>query len=188
MVPFIRDIPLSISLMFAACSSAEAEMLSTAAEMLSTWPTICDREAEVFSASSVPPDMDSREFSISSLVRAAASVDLAARVRTSSATTAKPRPLSPARAASTAALRERILVWKAMSSITLMMSSISAEEDFMCCMASTMRCICSCPSFACSPARAVISRALRASLAFSVILRDMSVTDSVSWLTAADSS
>jgi hypothetical protein len=36
----------------------------------------------------------------------------------------KPRPCSPARAASTAAFRARILVWKAMPSITPMMSTI----------------------------------------------------------------
>ena len=47
-----------------------------------------------------------------------------ARLRTSVATTAKPRPCSPARAASTAALSARILVWKAMPSMTLMMSEI----------------------------------------------------------------
>ncbi len=38
---------------------------------------------------------------------------------TSSATTAKPMPASPARAASTAALRARRFVWKAISSICL---------------------------------------------------------------------
>ena len=47
----------------------------------------------------------------------AAAALLCARDRTSSATTAKPEPASPARAASTAALRARILVWKAISSI-----------------------------------------------------------------------
>ena len=40
------------------------------------------------------------------------------------ATTAKPRPCSPARAASTAAFSARMLVWKAMPSITPMMSTI----------------------------------------------------------------
>ena len=51
-----------------------------------------------------------------------------ARLRTSLATTAKPRPCSPARAASTAALSARILVWKAMPSMTAMMSTIFAAE------------------------------------------------------------
>ena len=51
-----------------------------------------------------------------------------ARLRTSDATTAKPRPASPARAASTAALSASRLVWRAISSITEMMSEILREE------------------------------------------------------------
>ena len=46
------------------------------------------------------------------------------QVRTSPATTAKPRPCSPARAASTAAFSARMLVWKAMPSMTPMMSAM----------------------------------------------------------------
>ncbi|MNY00499.1 hypothetical protein D3C86_1329950 [compost metagenome] len=52
-----------------------------------------------------------------------------ASLRTSSATTAKPRPASPARAASMAALRARRLVCSAMSSITSTMAPISPERD-----------------------------------------------------------
>ncbi len=48
-----------------------------------------------------------------------------ARLRTSSATTANPRPLSPARAASIAALSANKLVWAAISPITRMMLPIS---------------------------------------------------------------
>ena len=47
-----------------------------------------------------------------------------ARLRTSPATTAKPRPCSPARAASTAAFSARILVWKAIPSTMLLISPI----------------------------------------------------------------
>ncbi len=61
------------------------------------------------------------------LICLAASADRCARLRTSLATTAKPRPCSPARAASTAALSARMFVWKAMPSITLMMSAICLE-------------------------------------------------------------
>jgi len=53
-------------------------------------------------------------------VSLAESVARSARLRTSSATTAKPAPASPARAASTAALRASRFVWKATSSMFLM--------------------------------------------------------------------
>ncbi len=53
--------------------------------------------------------------------------DCASR-RTSTATTAKPLPASPARAASTEAFSARRLVWKAMSSISPMMLQILPEE------------------------------------------------------------
>ena len=50
--------------------------------------------------------------------RAPAPAERCAKLRTSLATTAKPRPWSPARAASTAALSARMLVWKAMLSMS----------------------------------------------------------------------
>ena len=55
-----------------------------------------------------------------------------ASVRTSVATTANPRPCSPARAASTAAFKAKILVWNAILSITLMILPVSVAdfEDF----------------------------------------------------------
>jgi AcrR family transcriptional regulator len=62
--------------------------------------------------------------SIRALISRAASPLRLARPRTSEATTAKPRPCSPARAASTAALSARMLVWKAMPSMTPMMSAM----------------------------------------------------------------
>jgi len=73
----------------------------------------------------------SPESSISALISFAACALRWARVRTSPATTAKPRPCSPARAASTAAFSARILVWKAIPSITLMISAIFCELPAM---------------------------------------------------------
>ncbi len=64
------------------------------------------------------------EFAINVLVPFAASALLLAKFLTSSATTAKPLPASPALAASTAALSARIFVWKAMSSIVLIIFPI----------------------------------------------------------------
>src|ERR1700720_2281505 len=48
-----------------------------------------------------------------------------ASLRTSSATTAKPRPASPARAASMAAFRARRLVWSAMTLMSTRGASVS---------------------------------------------------------------
>ena len=51
--------------------------------------------------------------------------------RTSWATTAKPLPDSPARAASTPALSARRLVWKAISSMTEMIVLICCDEPWI---------------------------------------------------------
>jgi hypothetical protein len=61
----------------------------------------------------------------------AASAERWAKPRTSLATTAKPRPMSPARAASTPAFSANRLVWKAISSITPMIASILREEAWI---------------------------------------------------------
>ena len=74
---------------------------------------------------------------MSVLISRAASALRPAKLRTSLATTAKPRPCSPARAASTAALSAMMLVWNAMESITPMMSEIFCDEALMPCMVST---------------------------------------------------
>ncbi len=60
-----------------------------------------------------------------------ASADLLAKLRTSSATTAKPLPAVPARAASTAAFSASIFVWKAISSMVLIILLISEEESLI---------------------------------------------------------
>ena len=68
------------------------------------------------------------ESPIRSLISFAALAERCASERTSDATTAKPRPCSPARAASTAAFSARMLVWNAMPSMTPMMSTILRDE------------------------------------------------------------
>ena len=80
------------------------------------------------------------EVEIRPLISLAASADRWARARTSWATTAKPRPASPARAASTPAFRASRLVWKAISSITPMIWLISVDDFSIWPMAAMARC------------------------------------------------
>ena len=90
-----------------------------------------------WSTSTVPSSTRSTLEKIRDLISLAASAERPARLRTSVATTAKPRPCSPARAASTAAFSARILVWKAMPSITPMMSAIFLDDALIPFMVST---------------------------------------------------
>ena len=80
----------------------------------------------------------SMESWISSAVSFAASALLAARLLTSSATTAKPLPASPALAASTAAFRARMLVWNAISSMVLIILEILEEDLLIPCIATVI--------------------------------------------------
>jgi hypothetical protein len=99
-----------------------------------------------------------------------------ARLRTSVATTAKPRPCSPARAASTAALSASRLVWKATSSISCTMSVICRLATSISRMAPLAR-------EATSPPRSACARALAASwlawLAFSALCFTVEVISSI---------
>ncbi|MCY1294077.1 hypothetical protein D9M70_433590 [compost metagenome] len=103
-----------------------------------------------------PRSTRSTESPISALISLAAVALRCARLRTSPATTAKPRPCSPARAASTAAFSARMLVWKAMPSITPMMSTIFLDASLISSMVCTTR-----PTT--SPPRSAVSDALAAS-------------------------
>ncbi len=77
------------------------------------------------------------EVPMSCLISRAAVAERPAKLRTSLATTAKPRPCSPARAASTAALSAKMLVWNAMPSITPMMSAILRDDVLIASMVCT---------------------------------------------------
>ena len=96
-----------------------------------TLATTSDIVVPACAASLAPASTRLTESSISVLISLAALALRWARPRTSVATTAKPRPCSPARAASTAAFRARILVWKAMPSMTLMMSTILRDDSLI---------------------------------------------------------
>ncbi|MNK97431.1 hypothetical protein D3C87_1177640 [compost metagenome] len=124
----------------------------------------------------LPASTRSTDESISALISLAAPALRCASARTSPATTAKPRPCSPARAASTAALSARMLVWKAMPSITPMMSTIFCELVLMSLM------VCTTPRTT-SPPRWARSAASRASalarLALSALLPTVEVNSSM---------
>ena len=112
----------------------------------------------------------------------AASTERSASFLTSSATTAKPRPASPARAASMAAFKARRFVWSAISSITSRILPISCERlprplmtravfsmfSEIARMPSTVRATASPPVFASSDARALMRSASEAILATSL--------------------
>ncbi len=84
-----------------------------------------------WSTSEEPRSTRSTLVPIRPLISLAAAAERLASERTSEATTAKPRPCSPARAASTAAFSARMLVWKAMPSMVPMMSPILREASLM---------------------------------------------------------
>ena len=105
----------------------------------------------VVSTASIPKSTAAEFFSTSPAVIFAASDAFAARRLTSLATTANPRPASPALAASTEALRDRILVRKAISSISDTMLLISSELRRIARMASSASSICLLHSFRLSP-------------------------------------
>ncbi len=130
----LRWVNSSISVMALLTSSMPLLWRWLAAVMSFMISVTCWTEATIspmvrpaLSASSLPVSILATESSISCLISRAAVAERCARPRTSVATTAKPRPCSPARAASTAAFRARILVWKAMPSMTAMISTMRPE-------------------------------------------------------------
>ncbi|MPN23503.1 hypothetical protein SDC9_170891 [bioreactor metagenome] len=116
---------------------------------------VCEIPSMIFSSAPavsfailVPAPTFLIEVSIRSVVSLAALDDWVARLLTSSATTAKPFPCCPALAASTAALSARIFVWKAISSITLMILPIFWEDVLISSIARSISDICSLPTSA----------------------------------------
>src|SRR5918995_444177 len=78
-------------------------------------------------------------------VSLAAVADRCARPRTSSATTANPSPACPALAASTAAFNASRLVWKAISSMVLMMPAMAPLADLIASIAEIISRMSRCP-------------------------------------------
>ncbi len=121
----------------ADCSCDAAEISPMMSVTRCTDETMSAMVRPAWSTSCEPSVTRCTESPIRSLISLAAADERCASVRTSLATTAKPRPCSPARAASTAAFRARILVWNAMPSMTLMMSAIFFDEAWIPAMVST---------------------------------------------------
>ncbi len=113
--------------MASACSPEAMEMSSIYELVLSESLVTSFIVAAVVCAIVIPFPTASIVAPINSPVCCAASALFAARLPTSSATTAKPFPASPALAASTAALSASMLVWKAISSIDFIMFCISSD-------------------------------------------------------------
>ena len=149
----------------ALCSPLAALISATMVVTLFTPATTSPMVAPACSTSCVPTPTLATESSIRPLISLAAALRWA-RLRTSLATTAKPRPCSPARAASTAAFSARMLVWNAMPSITLMMSTILREDWSMEPMVPTTCCTTSPPRTAMSDAARASSSARLALAAF----------------------
>ena len=106
------------------CSVAAAAISPMMSDTLCTEPTISVMVSPAVATKREPDSTLETETPIRFLISLAASAERPARLRTSLATTANPRPCSPARAASTAAFNAKILVWNAMPSMTPMMSEI----------------------------------------------------------------
>ncbi len=144
--------------------------------MPSTWRTMSSIALPACCTAAWPSRRSDTVRSISALISPAAVALRCARLRTSPATTAKPRPCSPARAASTAAFSARMLVWNAMPSIMPMMSTTC------CALRCTPSIVCTTRSTVPPPCRAA-SAALRtvasASTAASAFCRTVALSCSM---------
>ena len=144
----------------------------------------------IFSATSAqswfPLTMELTVLSMIRVVFWAASADFPARFLTSSATTAKPFPASPALAASTAALSERMFVWNAISSIVLTIFLVSLENWLISFMALTSSDIMALTSWTAVPAAFALSLASAASEELALIDSEIdAIFSESSWIDAA---
>ncbi len=127
--------PLVSWLSDCACCTADSAICAISSVAFFAPVITSSIELAVSVVKAVPCLIMRSEFSIRLEVFCAASALLFARLCTSFATTAKPFPASPARAASTEALSARILVWNEMSSMVLMIPPIWLAAFEMSCIA-----------------------------------------------------
>ncbi|MPN24531.1 hypothetical protein SDC9_171930 [bioreactor metagenome] len=158
--------------MAAACPCTSPAMLSMILSMPAISPDAYSVETRVSCASLSPSTTSRMERSMSSAVFFADWADCPAKFRTSSATTAKPLPAVPARAASIAAFSARILVCCAISWMVSAIPLIWFELSLIRSIDASSRSIFSCPSPAPAAVFATLSEAC-------LIL-------SVMWLTSSD--
>ena len=149
------------------------------------WETISSMVSPASLTRRAPASMSLVLAWISALISLAASALRWASARTSPATTAKPRPCSPARAASTAALSASRLVWKAMPSMTLTMSAIRRALVVMVPMVATIWSMDWPPRRAAALASLASSPALRAVWALEWTMEVISSMEAAVWATLA---
>ena len=130
-----------ISRIASASSSEEPDIFAINSFTFSLLFSTIESASAVSPVIRAPFSTASMVSSISTPVLCAAFADFWASSPTSSATTAKPFPAEPALAASIAAFRERILVWKAMSSIVLIILLISLDLCVISVIAPCISCI-----------------------------------------------
>ena len=150
----------------ALCSSLAAVISPMMSVTRRTAPTMSSMVLPATSTWRAPSFTCRTEPLIRSPISLAADDERCARLRTSAATTLKPRPCSPARAASTAAFSARMLVWNAIPSMTPMISATRAEDWVMPSIVSTTLRTTRPPSVATSDAFAASWLACRAFSAF----------------------
>jgi hypothetical protein len=131
------DIALSTRPMSACCDRVAVLIWSMMSLTRCTPSTTLRMVSPACPTRAVPAPTFATESSISALISFAAAAERCARLRTSPATTANPRPCSPARAASTAAFSARMFVWNAMPSMTEMMSTILRDDSWISCIVAT---------------------------------------------------